>query len=202
MTLTGSPYIALTQHPVINTIVQFISFMSRSHLYPTAYIHSSYHHLIKTTPNTTDNSRKSAPAFSPPFPFGPTSNGLPPPPKASGLLFAALVRWAWLVRVVAWPLTKAVERKVALALEGRVLVEDGDKMEVDNDEEEEVAVDVDFASVEVRRTVDEVVIFDLDLDSVSDDEECSTVVVTDKLLVLLAEVEAVVALGERLVASV
>lgn len=161
-------------------------------------MHSSYHHLNKTTPNTTDNnSQKSAPAFSPPFPFGPTSNGLPPPPKASGLLFAALVRWAWLVRVVAWPLTNAVVRKVALPLEGGVLVEDEDKVEVDDDEEE-VAVDVNFASVEVRRTVDEVVIIDLasDLDSVS------VFVVTVTLLVLLVDVEAVVVLGEEPVVSV
>jgi hypothetical protein len=109
------------------------------------------HHLTKTTPNTTDSSnQKSAVAFSPPFSFAPTSKGLPPPPKASGLLFAALVRWAWLVRVVAWPLLKAVERKVAV--EGGFEVEDWDEVEVELDVEEdaELAEDVDSTTVDVR----------------------------------------------------
>lgn len=159
---------------------------------------NSSSHRIKTTPNITDNrSQKSALAFAcvfPPFPLGPTSNGLPPPPKASGLLPAALVRWAWLVSVVATPLLKAVVTKTWLP--GGVLAE-ADVVEVAEDDAEvedaELAADVRAETVEVRRTVVDVVSFDLDFD----DEEDSVVVVSDVLLAAVDDVEGVVVLEDK-----
>lgn len=159
-----------------------------------SFIHPS--HRIKNTPKMTDNNnQKSTDAtFSPEFPLFPTSKGLPPPPKASGLLLAALVRWAWLDSVVGWPLLKAVVRKGEGADDPVLVVT---VVDVDGEDAELVEIDVLASAVEVCLSLDEVVALDLDFE-----EDSVVAVVTDALLAVVDDSEATVALEEAVEESV
>lgn len=91
-------------------------------------------HRTHNTPNAIRAISIEQPAITLVASFVPTSKGLPPPPKASGLLFAALVRCAWLVSTVATPLSKAVVTKTLLP--GGLLLLDDEDREEDADVEE------------------------------------------------------------------
>lgn len=80
-------------------------------------------------------------------PLAATSKGLPPPPNASGLVFAASVRWASEVMVVATPLLTAVVGWKVGEGEGSAVVSD--------DDDEVVVVEVGvFVSVSVSLVED------------------------------------------------
>ena len=146
---------------------------------------------MKPTPNIAISIEHPATALAASFPFGPTSNGLPPPPKASGLLLAALVRSAWLVSVVATPLLNAVVRKTLLAFD-LLLADDEDRGENDADVEE--AVDVSAETVVVRRLVEDVEMVDLAFD----EDKKVLVMVSEEALLVLAVLESMVVDEEQL----
>lgn len=124
-----------------------------------------YHSRTCTKPTiTTSNVHPTVELPAPLVPLSPTSNGLPPPPKASGLLEP--VRCAWLVIVVAWPLLKAVVVKPFELLEFELLFESADELEADAEDESDVEVDVDVegAAVTEGSKLDGLSLVDVDED--------------------------------------
>ena len=121
--------------------------------------------------------------FSPPLPLGPTSKGLPPPPKASGFDFAASVCSALEVIVEANPSLKTVVVKpAAVDFESSLVVtsdEDSDfvidsvdaTLAVVVEEEEDVVVDCLLDEM----VLDEVVVVEVDV--VDDEDDVEAVVV-------------------------